>query len=474
LKVLLINPGMDLNKFGGFKRFMQPMPPIGLAYLAGVLKENQIEFKVIDDFAENSGIKGICEAVKNYSPTVVGISCLTPSADYVLSIAQSIKSINKQIKVLAGNLHASIFAEEFLKTGYVDIVFHGESEYSFLSVVKSISNNGDLSQIKAISFRDNDKINHNFENKFLTDLDALPYPDWESFPIDKYGFLPFMDINKPALSVLASRGCPFSCSYCSLVYNNVPFRSRDHERVVDEIEFLINRYNVKQIGFVDPIFPCNKEYGVKFCQSMIKRKLNKKIVWISETRIDCVDMELLELMRESGCRRLLFGIETANLDVMGQINKNIPLEKIRKNISLVRKAGIQSTGLFMIGFPSETKKDIMNTIDFANKLELDFAKFAITTPFPGSRLFVDFFKNNKLRKDWENYITYNPDPSKLVSVNEKLTAQELIDLQRIAHRKFYFRIKMIFWHLFVIRTVKLKDMFFGIGSLFFHGKFNKK
>jgi radical SAM superfamily enzyme YgiQ (UPF0313 family) len=176
-------------------------------------------------------------------------------------------------------------------------------------------------------------------------------------------------------------------------------------------------------------------------------------------------------MRDAGCRRILYGIESSNRDTLDSVNKQIFIEKIKRNIRHTKESKIETAGLFMIGFPSETEVMVKQTINFAKELDLDFAKFAITTPFPGSRLFDDWLDKNTLDScDWENFVTFNPDPDKLVSICRGIKPSRLIELQVKAHREFYLRPRIIFRHLFKIKTIRLLDLIQSIATLFLHGK----
>lgn len=466
MRVILINPGIDLKKFGSYAPLMEPMPCIGLAYLAAVLEKNNIEVIVIDDFVRGSGLKGILKDIEEIKPDIVGISCLTPSAPITFSLAKEIKNYNKNIKVVLGNLHASIFAEDILKNENVDFIVHNEGEISFLNLVLSLQNKKNFSEIKGISYKDNGNIFHNPSQPLIEKLDELPFPAWHLFPHKSYGFLPFVDIYKPGLSILGSRGCPYRCTFCCLGYMGVKYRTRDAGKIVDEFEYLIERFKVRQVSFVDAIFPLTKSQGEKFCNEMIKRKINKKVVWTVETRVDLIEEELLKIMKEAGCRRIIFGIESGVPELLKRINKNYTPEDVKKAVDMCRKAGIETVGLFMIGLPGEDEKMTFQTINFAKRLNLDFAKFAITVPLPGSKIYYDLKKEGKLeRADWENFTTFNPDPKKLVIATEKISPERLIELQRIAHKEFYFRIKIILRHLFKIRTITWKYLILGVYSL---------
>ncbi|MGD9015495.1 MAG: radical SAM protein, partial [Candidatus Omnitrophota bacterium] len=311
MKVLLINPCFDFKKFGRFQRYTESMPCLGLAYIAAVLEKNAIEVEVIDNFVLRLRKHEVLNLIKAKGPDMVGISCLTPSAPIAFSIAKSIKEYNNKILTVLGNIHADLFSEEILKNQAVDIVVHGEGEYAMLELAKAAENNTDFTYIKGISFKKDGKIVKTNFREPLKDLDRLPYPAWRLFPFKKYGFLPFADVKKPGLSILGSRGCPFRCTFCSLPnIGSNKYRKREPKNIVDEIEYLIANFPIRQIGFVDPIFPISKRDGLEFCDEMISRKLNNKIIWICETRVDKVDRELLREMRKAGCRRIVYGLES--------------------------------------------------------------------------------------------------------------------------------------------------------------------
>jgi len=469
MKVLLVNPSFDLKKFGKFKRFMEPMPCIGLAYIAAVLEKNNIEVEIIDDFASGLGECGILKRIKEKRIDIVGIGCLTPSAPAVFSLAKKIKEYDKNILTVLGNIHASVFAEDILRTyAAVDVIVHGEGEFTMLELVRAREKNKDFSNIDGISFRCDGQVIRTKPRLLLEDLDELPYPSWKLLPFKKYGLLPFADIDKPTLTISGSRGCPYNCVFCSLLHINKKYRKRKTEKIVDEIECLVNNFSVKQIGFIDPIFPLFREDGLDFCAEMIKRGLNRKVVWICETRVDTVDRELLRAMAGAGCRRILYGIESGEQKKINNIQKNFSLNIARQTIQDTKKEGIQTVGFFMLGLPGDTSESINKTIRFSQEINLDFAKFAIAVPFPGSKLYEDLSSSGKFkRNDWENFLTFHSDSKDLVYIPGELTAEGLMSMQRKAHFEFYLRPHIVFKYLFKNRTVSMKNLFFGLLNLLF-------
>lgn len=468
MKILLINPAMNMESLGRFQGLMEPMPVIGLAYIASVCQQEGHEVKAIDQFTYGWDLARVLEEVKAFQPDVVGIGVLTPSAKISIQIADAVKRLAPQCKVIAGNIHADIFYRETLSRSLVDFVIHGEGEYTMKELLQSLERGDtDFSKILGLSWVDaSGEVRKNAARPVIEDLDALPYPAWELFPYTRYGLLPLADVAKPTLSMTGSRGCPYRCEFCSLLYTGSNYRRRDPIKIVDEYEWLHERFGVRQVGFVDPIFPLNKKILFQFCEELMRRGLQKKIVWVSETRVDRLDRESLRIMRASGCRRLLLGIESGVDLLLENVNKTFTTETTRKAVKMCREEGVETIGLFMIGLPGETPEMTRQTIDFAKSLDLDFAKFAITVPFPGSQMFEDLRREGRLdRDDWENWTTFQPDPAKTVFVPRDTDPEFLIKMQKVGMREFYLRPSVIYRHLTQIRTINGRQIYHGLKSI---------
>lgn len=442
------------------------MPCIGLAYLASILIKRGVQVDVMDYFGEELSYNDLKKRLDNFKPDLVGITTLTPSAPVVENMCRIIREQSKETKIILGGIHASLFHEDFLNKGIADIIVHGEAEETIVDILNALNGYISLKEIKGIAFREGGTTIDTGNREPPRNLDSFPFPAWELFPYKSYGMLPFADIAKPTLSISGSRGCPYRCSYCSLDYMGKIYRKRSPESIADEFEYLYNRFKVRQIGFIDPIFPFDEEHTTLLCEELIRRGINKKVIWISETRPDRLNKKLLNLMYRAGARRLLFGIESGNQRVLNSINKRLDLEYTKEVIKIAHQENIHIVGLFMIGLPTETEEEIEETIRFAIESDVDFAKFAVTVPFPGSQLYDMLFSAGKLnRKDWENFTTFNPDPHKIALATDTISAERLLYLQKVATRRFYLRLKMIFRHLFVIRTITPKNLIYGIYAM---------
>ncbi len=465
MRVLLINPAMDLKKLGRFAGLLEPMPPTGLAYIAGALEHHGVEVRCIDMFAEKVSGQDIVERAERFKPDLIGMTVLTPSAPVCEQLTHLLSRALPEAQFVWGGVHADVFAKEIVRDLGVSFCVHYDGEITICELVDAIAaGEKDFSHVDGITWKTTDgEVITNKARALNQDLDSLPYPAWHLFPYHRYGLLPFADIAKPVLTMAASRGCPYRCDYCSLIHTGgKTFRRRDPMKVVEEYEFLVERYGVKQIGFIDPIFPLVKKDLRPICEELSRRGLDKKCVWLSETRAERLDQETCELMYMGGARRVLMGIESGVDMLLGNVNKTLTTDKVREGVANARNAGIQTVGLFMIGLPGETPELTKETIEFAVDLDLDFAKFAITVPFPGSKLFEDRWQKDLFRDDWENYTTFNPDPDRLVYHPPGYDPEVLIKMQSYALRRFYMRPAQIKRQLLELRTISPKALLYGL------------
>ncbi len=462
-KVFLINPSMDiLSAFGEYHKLMEPMPCIGLAYLASSCQKAGHEVFMLDNFVKKKPFEDIVESVKSFGADIVGISMLTPTANSTEALGRYIKTRLPSVKVVFGNLHASLFAENLINRGACDAVVHGEGEIIFPRLIEAFLNKSDISKIQGISYKGEEGIVFTGMSEPIEDLDALPRPAWKLFPWRDYSFLPFVTVAKPCLAISGSRGCPFRCKFCAMGYMGNLVRKRSPVSIADEIEWLVKEFGARHIGFVDPIFPLDKKHAIATCRAIRAKNMPENWWWTCETRVDIVDEEMCREMKLARCKRILFGIESGVNEVLAGVGKGYTTDNVKRGIVAARSAGLEISAFFMLGLPGETKETAKQTIDFALSLDIDFAKFAITIPLPGSELYDDLVNQGKISQpEWESFTTFNPDPDSLPYIPEGMTGKELLQLHRMANVKFYLRPKMIFRHLFVIRSIGLKMMFNG-------------
>lgn len=399
----MVPPGIFLQGEIPFRTF-----PLGVAYLASVLRNNNHEVSIVDCLTEDQVVinnengmftigmswDNIKEKLSVLKPEIVGISnSYSVQSPSVLKLAEFVKR-NCDAKVVLGGAHPSALAQEILKDNNIDFVIIGEGEDSFLKLIKSMSENKSFNKIDGLGYRLDDQIKINPKTHYIADLDKIPFPSWDLFPaIDKYLYSKNPHSNflrrPPYMPILTSRGCPGNCIFCSIhVSFGYNWRSRSYLNVVDEIETLVKERGIREIHFEDDNLTFDRKRMLDICNEIISRKID--IAWTTPNgvHISNLDEELLCKMKESGCYRLFLGIESGNSNVLRNIikKKNVSLDEVRLKVRFMRKLKIETVGFFVIGLPHETKKEIRDTINFACSLGLDDVLFSIATPYPGTDL----------------------------------------------------------------------------------------
>ncbi len=477
MKVLLVNPNSSaINKSWAYKRFCSPIAPLGLCYIAAVLRNNGLEVLVYDQFANKAENQELLDFIKKNNPQIIGFSVLTPLIRDVENIVSEIRKIRPECLVVFGNIHATCFPEEVLHKRSADIVVRGEGEVAMLEVCRRLDRKESLRGIAGVSYMDNDTIIHNPDRALLEDLDELPYPAWDLLDLKNYLNHPMVAIsNNQALPLMASRGCKYRCYYCSQdkLYNVV--RYRRPEKVVSEMEYFYSTLGTKFFGFCDAYFPFDEESGLRFCQLLRERGLHKKIKWITETRVDKVTPALLKNMKETGLHLIMYGIEVGNGEILQSLKKGTTLEQARNAVKEAKRQGILTQGLFMLGLPGETEDTCKDTVNFAKELDCDLVKFNIATPYPGSEFFNDCLKGQKMYvpESYTSWADWTDVPIDLAYSPKGISPEKLKHLQRKAMFGFYARAGVIFKHI-THRTIQWKDIVYGgvwVTFLFFSSLF---
>jgi len=277
----------------------------------------------------------------------------------------------------------------------------------------------------------------------VANLDDLPFPKWELFPYKNFSYFPALK-EKPFLPVLASRGCPFTCNYCPYPFA-YSWKERSAENVLNEIDFLVDRFGMKAMLFRDPIFSLNRQRTEAIASGIIRRK--HRIKWACETRLDKLDKDLLRLMRESGLRVLNVGIESGSEEVIRKASrKPVELAHQEEMISFCDRLGIRVTAFYMSGMPDDTEESLTATLQYAKKLNTHVAQFFIFTPFPGTG-YYRAVQDTITEKNWERFDCYTP-----VFRHKHLSRDAILRLKEKAFVSYYYRPSWAF--KFIQRAVR--------------------
>jgi len=444
-----------MGKVGGF------LPPLGLAYLASYLKKNNFNVEIIDAPTLELTEDELMDKIRQSNPAVIGLSALTPNYHRAVNIAKKIRSEFPQALTMIGGHHATMDPKTVLydNPGF-DLLVFGEGELTLLDLMQQykalgynrtlfLKDTQRLRSIKGLAFRGNSEIILNEKREFIQDLDLLPDPAWELLPMDRYIPLPNQYLRKPVVHMLAIRGCPFDCAFCSC---NAVFgrriRKTSPKRVVEAIKHLMDKYGAKEISFWDDTITASKPWITELCQRIIDEKLD--ITWACLSRVDTITKEMLQIMKKAGCWNIFFGFESASKELLKNINKRITPEMSKKVMQWMREVGIEARGSFMLALPGETPEMALETIKFAIELNPDYAQFCITTPYPGTKLYNEASSYGKLYHNYSKYSLWHPVFVPHGYKDEK----QISDMENYAMRKFYFRPKYIYGRLKKIRSIE--------------------
>ncbi len=370
-------------------------PPLGVAYIAAVLRNYGHESQIIDMEAENLTYQETLAKIKAFSPDVVGLSFVTAGYKNYRELSALIRNELGIDLIISGGPHVSAKPEEAIP--YADIGVIGEGEYTTVEILNALENNKPLERIKGIIFQKDHKLIKTPPRPPIEDVDTIPFPARDLLNMELYGD------NKG--SIMTSRSCPFNCIFCaSRQIFGRGFRARSPENVVDEIELLVDQYNVEKLRILDDMFTFDKKRVFEICRLIKNRNIQLRWELTNGTRVNSVTPELLKAMKEAGLYRVYYGIESGSPKVLKALRKGITIDQVRKAVQWTKDAGIEVGGFFMIGNPTETLEDVRLTEKLIQELDLDYVHISITTPYPGSDLYNWVDKNARfVSKDYEDF-----------------------------------------------------------------------
>lgn len=375
MRVLLIVPGTYSWRYPG-----QIQPHTGIAYLAGILKKNGIEVKVLD-MGLKYHAKQLSSTLDIFRPQLVGITVFSFFHKRAYDLIDNIKNYG-DYQVVLGGAHISAVGDRVLRESKADFAIKGEGEETLLQLCKTIEEaKTGYSNIQGLIWKSDSSLVENNNRPFINNLDTLPFPAYEEFPLEKYSC--YQD---RVLPIITSRGCPQHCIFCSVkLCMGRKFRPRSPENVVAEIEHW-REQGWNNFQFQDDNFTCDANRAKRICDLIVSKNLAIEWSLPNGVRADKLDLELLEKMRESGCFRIALGVESANNNVLRKIKKGIKIERIEKTVKMMKQVGMEVVGFFIVGHPTETYERFMESVEFARRMPFDQVSFWNMIPYPGTEL----------------------------------------------------------------------------------------
>ena len=351
------------------------VPPLGLGYLAAVLKQRGYDVEVLDLNVEPSVLDKFLSVER---PSVVGVSCGIGNARQAFEIVWKVKTSFSGCFVVVGGPYPSIMGEDLLvRHGDVDAAVIGEGESTIVEFFERFQKGESFSDVEGLVFRDLGKVKHNPLRAPFEPLDDLPFPARENLPMRLYG--------ENAGVILTSRGCPFQCTFCSRPVFGRSWRGHSSEYVLAEIEYMRKQYGISCVSFLDDNFAFDLNRAEKILDGIIASKWKLRLYFWNGLRVDSVNVGLLRMMRKAGCTTINYGVESVDPDVLANICKGINIDQVKNAVKLTREVGIKASVFLMIGNPGDTVKIVKKIEDFVETVKVDGVHVSLATPIPGTR-----------------------------------------------------------------------------------------
>jgi len=458
-KVLLLNLPENVDNPSHYYHLLSPY---GLSLISSFLKQQGCDVTLLDAAGHHMKRDEIIEYVKQLNPAILGMTLITNHVSQTIPFLRDVKKALPALTTVVGGPHPSAEYRSLLQRhAEVDIAVIGEGEHTLLEIIGNLERGESLENVKGVSYRDSGAIRVNPPREMITDLDSMPFADWESLPIDQYWYSWSVKKNYAGLSV--SRGCPYACTFCAYYATlGRKFRMRTPRSVIEEVKLLYDKFGVRNLYFTDSTLNVSNEWVREICEGLLA--LKRPLVWGCHVRADRLDRETIKLMKKAGCDRMFIGVESADNDVLRLMKKGETIEKIEEGIMKLHENGFYPDMGFILGMPGDTDASIMKTIDFAKRFKRNLVVFTLAAPFPGTELFKLAQDQGLKVEDWSKADLYS-----LAYVPEGLTREKIEHYYRLAIKTVYLRPSFIYHQLLRVRSwldfklkVRLAAQIFGI------------
>jgi len=411
MRVLLLSTPHPLEE--------SPLPPLSLSYLASVLDREGIEVKILDFLVTRYHPRKLRQELEEYRPQLVGATCVTLNYPIATRMLKVCRAFDPAIGTVIGGPHVTFALKEtLLQAPWIDAIVIGEGEKTLAELAKAVEEGRDFRQVAGIAFADGGTVVKTSTRARIENLDQIPLPARRLLPIARYRAL-----GTPC-TMITSRGCPYSCIFCSGHRMFGPkVRFRNPGLVVDEIEEIQRDFGSTQINIVDDTFTLNHHHARAVCEEILRRNL--KIKWSVFARVDTVTEDLAKLMKRAGCEWMLFGVESADEEILKTVGKGITPDGVVRAVQIVTEAGIVVFNSFILGLPGESWDTAMKSLAFADELYRKYGArygFHMLSPLPGTELYdkAEDYGIRILSRNWARYNANEPITETATMSKEKV------------------------------------------------------
>ena len=439
MKVVLVDPPTSHEQIYGdwdLSEMDTCCPPLGLLHIASFIREHGHTPHVLDLTARKWTLTQAVAFVKEIDPGVVGISAKTINIHNAAELAGRLKLAGFDRPIVLGGAHVTAVPVETLKRlKAFDIGVLGEGELTFLELLRRYQRGESVADVAGIAHRSGlDGVEVNPQRPFIEDLDQLPLPAWDLLPEfpDGYPHSPLETKRLPAASIITSRGCPFSCTFCDNTVFGTRVRHHSARYTLAMIRHLKERYGVRDLMILDDNFLLNRDKLFEICDSLIAERSD--ISWYCIGHAKSMTEDRLRRIREAGCWFIELGVESGCDRILKVLEKNTNRREIAQAVRHARRAGLKVKGNFIFGLPTETKESLEETIEFATSIGLTHFQQNFLTVWPGCSLADDPGKHGAHTGSWETMAH-----QRITFIPYGLTEADLIAASRRAFRRFYLR-----------------------------------
>ncbi|MFX1364618.1 MAG: B12-binding domain-containing radical SAM protein [Promethearchaeota archaeon] len=434
-------------------------PPMGILYLATYLSENNFDVSIFDQFARGASFERTLNWIKREDPDILGFSTITTAGTGITSaeIARRVKEeINPNVKILFGNYHATFNDTRILnKYPFIDACVRGEGENTLLEIAEKTEKGKNFQDIRGLTYRDNGRIIRNNDRPLIENIDILPFPNRKFLGNVEYkSEVEGLDISLGNFTTAASsRGCAYQCTFCSSSMFWHKWRPRSPNNIVEELS-LLESQGYQNLYWIDDNFTINKKRLMELSYLVRKEKID--LNWMAEGRVTQSSKELLTAMKHMGCRIISYGIESGSQRVLDWYKKNITLNQIYNALENSKKVGMDVVlGNFIVGAPIETREDIIQTFNFAIKLNIDFPQFHVLGIIPGNWIWDQMVEEKRINPDecWEVGTAVLPIPLSEIMAGIRYAHRKLMQRPRYIYRQIFkslkskYRLKAVLYNI---------------------------
>lgn len=457
-EVLIIKPADQKSVYGGLDQFQLTAyePPFWSALMAGIIREKGYKVQIFDTEVEGKSISEISDHINEMNPflTIFSISGTNPSASTqnMLAVRKILKDYREKYgygktKILAHGIHVSALPEKTIQDEKLDFVCIGEGFDTIVELIKvvaaGVSDTEAIEAVPNLCYMRDGKVNFTFRSEVCKDLDALPMAAWDLLPMEKYrahNWHCFGHISdrQPYGVIWTALGCPFHCHFCCIntMFGKSGIRFRSVEKVINEIDYLVQHYHIKNLKIVDELFALNEDRVVSFCEKIIERDYGLNI-W-AYARIDTITPTMLFMMKKAGINWIAYGFESGNKKSLENVNKGYALSDVDRVVRNTYKEGIYIVANYMFGLPEDDYDAMQETLNMAVEINSEWVNFNTVMAYPGSGLYQDAMRSGggvRLPKDWQGYSQYAKESMPMDTKN--LRAEEVIAFRDYAFHTYF-------------------------------------